>query len=101
MLVDYYGPAARMVTRGWLDPRNRASIARSLPIRRGRAYRLRWDLQPDDHVFAAGHRIGLAVVSTDHDYTLRPRPGARLTLDPGRSTVRLPIVRSTISLAGG
>ena len=71
-----------MVTRGWLDPQNRGGVSRSRPIRRGRRYRFRWDLQPDDHVFAAGHRIGLVVVSTDHDYTLRPRPGTRLTLDP-------------------
>ena len=100
VLVDY-GPAAEMVTRGWLDPQNRKSIARSVPIRRGREYRFRWDLQPDDHIFAAGHRIGLVVVSTDHDYTLRPRPGTRLTLDPGASRLRLPIVRSTISVTGG
>ena len=100
VLVDY-GPATEMVTRGWLDPQNRKGIARSVPIRRGREYRFRWDLQPDDHVFAAGHRIGLVVVSTDHDYTLRPRPGTRLTLDPGASRLRLPIVRSTISVTGG
>ena len=40
-------------------------------------------------------------VSTDHDYTLRPLPGTRLTLDPGASRLRLPIVRSTISATGG
>ena len=43
---------------------------------------MRWDLQPDDHVFKAGHRIGLVVVSTDHDYTIRPKPGTQLTLAP-------------------
>ena len=43
---------------------------------------MRWDLQPDDHVFTAGHRIGLVVVSTDHDYTIRPKPGTELTLAP-------------------
>jgi X-Pro dipeptidyl-peptidase C-terminal non-catalytic domain/X-Pro dipeptidyl-peptidase (S15 family) len=43
-------------------------------------------------VFQAGHRIGLVVVSTDHDYTIRPLPGTRLTLDPDRSRLTLPIV---------
>jgi X-Pro dipeptidyl-peptidase len=92
VLVDY-GPAAPlMVTRGWLDPQNRVSISRSTPIKQGHEYRFRWDLQPDDYVFKAGHRIGLVVVSTDHDYTIRPAPGTQLTLDPDRSELSLPIV---------
>jgi X-Pro dipeptidyl-peptidase len=92
VLVDY-GPAAPvMVTRGWLDPQNRMSISRSRPIKQGREYRFRWDLQPDDYVFQAGHRIGLVVVSTDHDYTIRPLPGTQLTLDPDGSEVSLPVV---------
>jgi X-Pro dipeptidyl-peptidase len=92
VLVDY-GPAAPlMVTRGWLDPQNRVSISRSTPIKQGHKYRFRWDLQPDDYVFNAGHRIGLVVVSTDHDYTIRPLPGTQLTLDPDESELSLPIV---------
>jgi X-Pro dipeptidyl-peptidase len=99
VLVDY-GPAGPpvMVTRGWLDPQNRSSISRSRPIRRGQAYRFRWDLQPDDYLFRAGHRIGLVVVSTDHDYTIRPAPGTRLTLHPAGSTISLPVVGGTRGL---
>jgi X-Pro dipeptidyl-peptidase len=92
VLVDYDPAAPVMVTRGWLDPQNRMSIARSKPIQQGREYRFRWDLQPDDYVFKAGHRIGLVVVSTDHDYTIRPLPGTQLTLDPDGSEVSLPVV---------
>ncbi len=92
VLVDYGAGRPVMVTRGWLDPRNRDGIARSRPLRLGREYRLRWDLQPDDYVWRAGHRIGLVVVSTDHDYTLRPRPGTRLTLNPSGSELELPVV---------
>jgi X-Pro dipeptidyl-peptidase len=96
VLVDY-GPAGSseaplMVTRGWMDPQNRNSLWRSERVRQGREYRFRWDLQPDDYVFKAGHRIGLVVVSTDFDYTLRPLPGTRLTLDPDDSEVTLPVV---------
>jgi X-Pro dipeptidyl-peptidase len=96
VLVDY-GPEGSaepplMVTRGWLDPQNRAGISRSRAIRRGQEYEFRWDLQPDDYVFPAGHRIGLVVVSTDHDYTIRPAPGTRLTLDPDDSRISLPVV---------
>jgi X-Pro dipeptidyl-peptidase len=92
VLVDYGPGAPEMVTRGWLDPQNRDSLTHSKPITQGHEYGLRWDLQPDDHVFAAGHRIGLVVVSTDHDYTLRPAPGTQLTLDPRGSRLRLPVV---------
>ena len=92
VLVDYGPSGATMVTRGWLDPQNRRRIDRSVPIRQGREYSFRWDLQPDDYVWQAGHRIGLVVVSTDHDYTIRPDPGTELTLDPGDSDIRLPIV---------
>jgi X-Pro dipeptidyl-peptidase len=93
VLVDYGpGGTARMVTRGWLDPQNRNSLTRSDRVEPGERYTMRWDLQPDDHVFAAGHRIGLVVVSTDHDYTIRPKPGTELTLAPNASEISLPVV---------
>jgi len=93
ILVDYGpGGTAKMVTRGWLDPQNRESVSTSSPEKPGKRYELRWDLQPDDYRFAAGHRIGLVVISTDHDYTIRPRPGTELTLVPAGSELRLPVV---------
>jgi X-Pro dipeptidyl-peptidase len=92
VLVDYGPDGTEMVTRGWLDPQNRNSLTRSDPVEPGTRYPMRWDLQPDDHVFRAGHRIGLVVVSTDHDYTIRPRPGTQLTLTPAASEISLPVV---------
>ncbi|MBY5164357.1 Xaa-Pro dipeptidyl-peptidase [Salsipaludibacter albus] len=96
VLVDY-GPAGStaapvMVTRGWTDVQNRSAIDRSKPIEQGRDYFFEWELEPDDHVFAAGHRIGLVVVSTDQQYTVRPDPGTQLTVDPSLSRVTLPLV---------
>ncbi|HEX6198348.1 MAG TPA: Xaa-Pro dipeptidyl-peptidase [Jiangellaceae bacterium] len=95
VLVDY-GPAGSdeepvMLTRGWMDPQNRISASSSLPIKQGKEYWVGWDLEPDDYVFPAGHRIGLVVVSTDHDYTIRPLPGTQLTVNPGLSTLELPL----------
>ena len=104
VLVDYGAAgstvAPQMVTRGWLDPQNRLGAGVSTPIIERQRYRLRWDLQPDDYVFAAGHRIGLVVVSTDHDYTLRPLPGTRLALEPGASAITLPLVGGAGALQG-
>jgi X-Pro dipeptidyl-peptidase len=74
-----------IVTRGWLDVRNRTSPARTTPIVAGRPYTFRWNLQPGDHVFAAGHRIGLVIISTERDHTLRYPAGTVV----GVSDVRL------------
>jgi X-Pro dipeptidyl-peptidase len=104
VLVDYgaagSADAPVMVTRGWLDPQNRDGIRRSQRLRQDKPYRFDWDLQPDDYVFKAGHRIGLVVVSTDHDYTIRPAPGTRLSLRPSQSSISLPVVggRSALGL---
>jgi X-Pro dipeptidyl-peptidase len=93
ILVDYGpGGSASIVTRGWIDPQNRDSISDSIPLVQGTRYSLRFGMQPDDYVFAAGHRIGLVVISTDYHYTLRPDPGTKLTLDPRASTLTLPVV---------
>ena len=98
VLVDYGPTGPVMVTRGWLDPQNRHRFDQSQPLRAGRSYGFRWDLQPDDYVWQPGHRIGLVVVSTDHDYTIRPLPGAELTLHPSDSELRLPIVGGAAAL---
>ncbi|RZU53959.1 X-Pro dipeptidyl-peptidase [Krasilnikovia cinnamomea] len=84
---------SEIVTRGWLDARNRYSIARSAPVRPGKAYTLRWPLQTTDHVFAPGHRIGLVLISTDRDHTLRYPAGTEVGVRLGVSRLVLPLVR--------
>jgi X-Pro dipeptidyl-peptidase len=83
----------KIVTRGWLDVRNRHDPSRTEPITPGAMYSFRWDMQPNDYVFKAGHRIGVVVLSTDYDYTLRYPAGTKVEIQPGVSEVRLPIVR--------
>jgi X-Pro dipeptidyl-peptidase len=80
-----------IVTRGWLDVRNRLSPARTTPIKPGQPYTFRWTLQPADHVFAAGHRIGLVLISTDRDHTLRYPAGTTVGVRPSLSTLTLPL----------
>jgi X-Pro dipeptidyl-peptidase C-terminal non-catalytic domain len=58
VLVDYGPDAPVMITRGWMDVQNRSGPGRSTPIRQGREYDFCFDLQPDDYVVPAGHRIG-------------------------------------------
>nr|MDT0657408.1 Xaa-Pro dipeptidyl-peptidase [Micromonospora sp. DSM 115978] len=98
-LVEYDAAGEPIVvTRGWIDPQNRIGVGRSRPVRPGQAYDLRWTLEPKDHVFRAGSRIGLVVFSTDQEFTLLPLGGTRLTVTPAASEVRLPIVGGAAAL---
>ncbi|MFC0865539.1 Xaa-Pro dipeptidyl-peptidase [Sphaerimonospora cavernae] len=100
LLVDYdQNGKAKIVTRGWTDPQNRKSISRTDPVKPGTPYRLDLDMQPHDYVFAAGHRIGIVLLSSDYEYTIRPAPGARLHLDTTKSTVTLPLIGGADALA--
>lgn len=89
-----------IVTRGWLDPQNRHDASRSEPVVPGKEYTFRWDLQPEDYVFKPGHRIGVVLISSDHDYTLRPSESTGITITPGRSQITLPIVGGANLLKG-
>lgn len=82
-----------IVARGWLDVRNRLSPARTAPVAPGRPYTFRWNVQPGDHVFAAGHRIGLIVISTERDHTLRYPAGTVVGVDPAASRLELNVKR--------
>ncbi|MEV0380080.1 Xaa-Pro dipeptidyl-peptidase [Nonomuraea sp. NPDC050643] len=86
------GTPYKIVTRGWLDVRNRHRPDRTEPLRPGREYTFTWDFQPTDYVFKKGHRLGLVIISTDYDYTLRYPPGTKVTVAPGQSALRLPVV---------
>jgi X-Pro dipeptidyl-peptidase len=95
-VVDYGSSGSTdepfVVTRGWMDPQNRKSAARTMPVREGKAYTYRWTLEPKDHVFPAGHRIGVVIMSSDQEYTLLPLGGTQLTVSPAASELTLPIV---------
>jgi X-Pro dipeptidyl-peptidase len=83
----------QIVSRGWLDVRNRHSPAVTEPDQPGQEYTFSWELQPQDHVFAEGHRIGLVLISTDRDFTLRYPAGTVVTTHLGLSNVLLLLSR--------
>jgi X-Pro dipeptidyl-peptidase len=94
------GPA-NLITRGWADPQNYASLKKGgdyhslvpgKPLEPGRFYPLTFDLEPDDQIIPAGKRIGLMIFSSDRDFTLWPKPGTELTVDLDGTTLRLPVV---------
>jgi X-Pro dipeptidyl-peptidase len=53
---------------------------------------LTFDFQPDDQVIPAGQQIGLMIFSSDRDYTLRPDPGTKLTVQLDATHIKLPVV---------
>ncbi|KVU45149.1 X-prolyl-dipeptidyl aminopeptidase [Burkholderia ubonensis] len=82
--------SATIVTRAWTDPRNRVSSWFSEPVLPGMPYDLRLTFMPRDYRFEAGHRLGLVVLSSDNEATLRPTPGTELSLDPAGTSVTVP-----------
>lgn len=88
-----------VITRGWADPQNVSSLSDSSPLVPGQYYDCSFDLQPDDHVVAAGQQIGLMVFSTDRDFTLWPTPGTELTIDLDETSLEVPIVGGNTTFA--
>jgi X-Pro dipeptidyl-peptidase len=81
-----------IITRGWADPQNRESLTESKPLKPGKFYDIKFDLQPDDQIIPAGQQIGLMIFSSDQDFTLWPTPGTKLKVDLAKTTLTLPIV---------
>jgi X-Pro dipeptidyl-peptidase len=93
-----------LITRGWADPQNYASLKKGgnydskragTPLVPGEFVTMTFDLQPDDQIVPAGKRIALMIMSSDRDFTLWPKPGTELTIDLEGTTVSLPVVGGT------
>jgi len=81
-----------IITRGWADPQNHRSLTESEPLVPGRFYDMTFDLQPDDQVIPVGQQIGLMIMSSDREFTLRPDPGTELAIDLDETSIQLPLV---------
>ena len=92
---------ANLITRGWADPQNYQSLRHGgdyhskkpgVPLKPGEFVRLTFDLEPKDQIIPAGKRIALMILSSDHDFTLWPKPGTELTVDLDSTHIQLPVV---------
>lgn len=81
-----------IITRGWADPQNHASIRKGEPLIPGTYYEVSFDLMPDDQIIKKGQQIGLMIFSSDKEFTLHPEPGTELTIDLDGTQLTLPIV---------
>ncbi|AHH99306.1 Xaa-Pro dipeptidyl-peptidase [Kutzneria albida] len=81
----------QVISRGWLDVRNRHAADETEPIQAGRSYRFDWELQPRQYQLKAGHRIGVVLLVTDRDYTLHYPAGTKVSVALDDSSVRIPV----------
>ncbi len=92
-------PKGGLITRGWADPQNYKSMTESEPLVPGKFYDMTFDLQPDDQIVSKGQQIGLMIFSSDRDFTLRPDPGTKLSVDLGATSISLPVVGGAEALS--
>jgi X-Pro dipeptidyl-peptidase len=98
-----------VVTRGWADPQNHrtltgsgdyTSMSRGEPLVPGQFYTMSFPLEADDQVILAGQQLAVMILSSDNGFTLRPAPGAELTIDLDGSSITLPVVGGAARLRG-
>jgi X-Pro dipeptidyl-peptidase len=88
-----------LVTRGWADPQNHRSQSAGEPLVPGQFNDVTFNLEPDDQIIPAGAQLGLLILSSDYDFTVRPRPGTQLTVDLSKTTLQVPVVGGRLGFA--
>ena len=88
------------VSKGVMDALNRNSLTEPQPLVPGQAYDFTLPLLPVDHVFPAGHRLGLVVVGSYRNYSSVPdQTRAHITANTKTSNLDLPVVGGRKSAA--
>lgn len=81
-----------VVTRGWADLQNHASLTESEPLVPGEFYEMTFKMEPDDEIIPAGQKLGLMIFASDREFTLEPKPGTLLHVDVDGTVLKLPVV---------
>jgi X-Pro dipeptidyl-peptidase len=87
-----------VVVRNLADIGHYKSLKHKVPLQSGQWYDLTFELNADDVVFAAGHRLGL-VLTVEPDNPSIPFTGATVTLDPAKSSLTLPLTGAISNLS--
>jgi hypothetical protein len=98
-----YPPAGNpfVVDRGWIDPENRSGdYSLTQPMTPNTYYNLRFDMQGKDYIVPTGWRLGLVLLSSHGNYTVRPAPGLVMTVDLANSNLELPLAGGYFKFAG-
>lgn len=83
-LVEYskWGSAS-IITRGWADPQNASSMKRGRKLDPSKFQTVVFELEPKQVKIKEGSRLGVMILSTDYEYTLRPRVGTEVEVELG------------------
>ncbi|RKQ92182.1 X-Pro dipeptidyl-peptidase-like protein [Solirubrobacter pauli] len=81
-----------ILTRGWIDAENRNSDYVTDAVTPGTFYDYRFQLMAKDIIVPAGRRLGLMVLSSDNEFTVRPAPGTEVSVDLAGTSLSLPVV---------
>jgi X-Pro dipeptidyl-peptidase len=90
----------RLISRGWMNLLNRTSLTESKPLVPGERYDVSLELNPTDHVFGEGHRLGLMIYSSDRAVTKRPPSSPTLALHLADTVFAVPVVGGRDALTG-
>jgi X-Pro dipeptidyl-peptidase len=80
-----------ILSRGWADLANHASLSQEQTLTPGTAYTMTFDLASTDHVVPKGHALALIVGGTDGSFIRGPAQPGRVTLDLARTSVSVPL----------
>lgn len=98
-LIDYDESGTPYdVNRGWMNLQNRTDRETTEPIEPGERYEVDLSVHSVDHVFEEGHRIGIAIYSTDYNFTKRTPSAPELTVSLADSSFELPVVGGEAAL---
>jgi X-Pro dipeptidyl-peptidase len=81
-----------IISRGWADLANYASLSQEKPLVPGTAYTMTFRLASTDHVVPRGHALALIIGGTDSDVIRGPARPGKLTIDLAKTSVRVPLV---------
>ncbi|MEV6879079.1 Xaa-Pro dipeptidyl-peptidase [Amycolatopsis sp. NPDC051128] len=84
--VDY-----TVLSRGWADLANYASLSQERVLTPGTAYAMTFRLASTDHVVPRGHSLALIIGGTDGSFVRGPAQPGRVTLDLARTSVSVPL----------
>lgn len=81
----------KIITRGWMDIQNRTSPYQVDVVEPGTYYDFVVELQPEDYVVEAGHKLALVIYSIDPEVTYWPEAVTTFTVDGAGTSVELPV----------
>ncbi len=80
-----------ILSRGWADLANYASLSQERPLTPGTAYTMTFRLASTDHIVPRGHALALIIGGTDGSFIRGPAQPGRVTLDLARTSASVPL----------